>query len=105
MYNLNRSWWNEDRHDPFKSTEAAVGYLKYLYERFDEDVYITIAAYNAGPSLIDRRINQNKRKGDDVDFWSLNVPAQTENYVPKYIALRELIINSDSYGIKMPEIP
>ena len=105
LYNLNRSWWNEDRHDPFKSTEAAVGYLKYLYERFDEDVYITIAAYNAGPSLIDRRINQNRRKGDDVDFWSLNVPAQTENYVPKYIALRELIINSDSYGIKMPEIP
>ena len=105
LYNLNRSWWNEDRHDPFKSTEAAVGYLKYLYERFDEDVYITIAAYNAGPSLIDRRINQNRRKGDNVDFWSLNVPAQTENYVPKYIALRELIINSDSYGIKMPEIP
>ncbi len=105
LYNLNRSWWNEDRHDPFKSTEAAVGYLKYLYERFDEDVYITIAAYNAGPSLIDRRINQNRRKGDDVDFWSLNVPAQTENYVPKYIALRELIINSDTYGIKMPEIP
>ena len=105
MYNLNRSWWNEDRHDPFKSTEAAVGYLKYLYERFDEDVYITIAAYNAGPSLIDRRINQNRRKGDDVDFWSLNVPAQTENYVPKYIALRELIINSHTYGIKMPEIP
>ena len=105
LYNLNRSWWNEDRHDPFKSTEAAVGYLKYLYERFDEDVYITIAAYNAGPSLIDRRINQNRRKGDDVDFWSLNVPAQTENYVPKYIALRELIINSDAYGIKMPEIP
>ncbi len=105
LYNLNRSWWNEDRHDPFKSTEAAVGYLKYLYERFDEDIYITIAAYNAGPSLIDRRINQNRRKGDDVDFWSLNVPTQTENYVPKYIALRELIINSDAYGIKMPEIP
>jgi len=105
LYKLNKSWWSEDRHDPFRSTEAAVDYLKYLYQRFDEDIYLTIAAYNAGPSLLDRRINQNKRKGDQVDFWSLNVPTQTKNYVPKYIALRELILNSDNYGIKMPAIP
>jgi len=105
LYKLNKSWWSEDRHDPFKSTEAAVSYLKYLYQRFDEDIYLTIAAYNAGPSLLDRRINQNKRKGDQIDFWSLNVPSQTKNYVPKYIALKELILNSDNYGIKMPEIP
>jgi len=105
LYKLNRSWWGEDRHDPFRSTEAAVAYLKYLYQRFDEDIYLTIAAYNAGPSLLDRRINQNKRKGDQVDFWSLNVPSQTKNYVPKYIALRELILNSENYGIEMPSIP
>ncbi len=105
LYKLNKSWWSEDRHDPFRSTEAAVSYLKYLYQRFDEDIYLTIAAYNAGPSLLDRRINQNKRKGDQIDFWSLNVPSQTKNYVPKYIALKELILNSDNYGIKMPEIP
>ena len=105
LYKLNRSWWGEDRHDPFRSTEAAVDYLKYLYQRFDEDIYLTIAAYNAGPSLLDRRINQNKRKGDQVDFWSLNVPSQTKNYVPKYIALRELILNSENYGIEMPSIP
>ena len=105
LYKLNKSWWSEDRHDPFRSTEAAVDYLKYLYKRFDEDIYLTIAAYNAGPSLLNRRINQNKRKGDQIDFWSLNVPSQTKNYVPKYIALKELILNSDNYGIKMPEIP
>ena len=105
LYKLNRSWWSEDRHDPFKSTEAAVDYLKYLYERFDQNIYLTIAAYNAGPSLLDRRINQNKRRGDQVDFWSLNLPAQTKNYVPKYIALRELILNGDNYGIKTPAIP
>ena len=62
LYELNKSWWSEDRHDPFKSTEAAIGYLKYLYQRFDEDIYLSIAAYNAGPSLVDKRINQNKKK-------------------------------------------
>jgi membrane-bound lytic murein transglycosylase D len=105
LYQLDRSWWNEDRHDPFRSTEAAVKYLKYLYQRFDENIYHTLAAYNAGPSLLDRSINQNKRRGMDTDFWSLNVPVQTKNYVPKYIALKELIFNSDSYGIKLPQIP
>ena len=105
LYDLNKSWWNEDRHDPFKSTEAAVSYLKYLYQRFDKDIYLTLAAYNAGPSLVDRRINQNKRKEDDLDFWSLNLPSQTKNYVPKYLALRELIFNSEEYGLKMPKIP
>ena len=70
LYDLNKSWWNEDRHDPYKSTEAAVSYLKYLYQRFDKDIYLTLAAYNAGPSLVDRRISQNKRKEDDSDFWS-----------------------------------
>ena len=105
LYDLNKSWWNEDRHDPFKSTEAAVSYLKYLYQRFDKDIYLTLAAYNAGPSLVERRINQNKRKEDDLDFWSLNLPSQTKNYVPKYLALRELIFNSEEYGLKMPKIP
>ena len=105
LYQLDKSWWNEDRHDPFRSTEAAVKYLKYLYQRFDQNIYHTLAAYNAGPSLLDRRINQNKRRGMDTDFWSLNVPVQTKNYVPKYIALRELIFNSDNYGIKLPQIP
>ena len=105
LYQLDKSWWNEDRHDPFRSTEAAVKYLKYLYQRFDQNIYHTLAAYNAGPSLLDRRINQNKRRGMDTDFWSLNVPVQTKNYVPKYIALRELILNSDNYEIKLPQIP
>ena len=105
LYELNKSWWSEDRHDPFKSTEAAIGYLKYLYQRFDGDIYLSIAAYNAGPSLVDKRINQNKRKGEDIDFWSLNLPAQTKNYVPKYIALRELILNPEKYGITLPNIP
>ncbi|MAR95528.1 MAG: lytic transglycosylase [Gammaproteobacteria bacterium] len=105
LYELEKTWWNEDRHDPFESTIAAVSYLKYLYKRFDEDIYLTLAAYNAGPSLLDRRINRNKRRGLDIDFWSLDLPTQTKNYVPKFIALKELVFNSEKYGIKLPYIP
>ena len=41
-YNLEKSWWNEDRHDPFRSTHAAIGYFKYLFERFDNDIYLSL---------------------------------------------------------------
>ncbi len=105
LYELNKTWWNEDRHDPYRSTEAAVDYLKYLYERFNQDVYLTLVAYNAGPTLLSRRINQNKRRGLETDFWSLNLPNQTKEYVPKYIALKELIFNFEKYELTLPEIP
>ena len=105
FYDLDRTWWNEDRHDPFASTIAAVKYLEYLYKRFDKDIYLTLAAYNAGPSLLDRKIKQNKRKGNPTDFRSLDLPEQTKDYIPKYIALKELILNSKRYEIILPDIP
>ena len=105
LYNLEKSWWNEDRHDPFRSTHAAIGYFKYLFERFDNDIYLALAAYNAGPTYLDRQINKNKRKGLKTDFWSLSLNKQVSNYIPKYIAIREIIFNSDRYGVSLPNIP
>ena len=105
LFNLDKSWWTEDRHDPYRSTHAAVGYFKYLLERFDQDIYLALAAYNAGPTYLDRQIKKNKRRGLDADFWSLKLSNQTSNYIPKYIALKELIFNSEKYGIDLPDIP
>lgn len=104
LFNLNKTWWNEDRHDPFKSTIAAVGYFSYLLERFDGDLYLAVAAYNGGPTYLDRQIRRNKRKGLETDFWSLNLSTQSTEYVYKFIALRELIIKSEQYDIQLPEI-
>ena len=105
FYNLEKSWWNEDRHDPYRSTHAAIGYFKYLFDRFDNEIYLALAAYNAGPTYLDRQIHKNKRKNLSTDFWSLNLNDQVTNYIPKYIAIREIIFNSEKYGVKLPEIP
>ena len=105
LFDLEKSWWNEDRHDPFRSTHAAIGYFKYLFERFDNDIYLALAAYNAGPTYLDKQISKNKRKGLETDFWSLNLNDQVTNYIPKYVAIRELVFNSEKYGVTLPEIP
>ena len=105
MFNLEKSWWSEDRHDPYRSTHAAIGYFKYLLKRFDNDLYLALAAYNAGPTYLDRQINKNKRRNMDYDFWSLDLNKQVTEYIPKYIAIREIVFNSEKYGVVLPDIP
>ena len=68
LYELNKSWWYEDRHDPYKSTEAAVSYLKYLYKRFDKDIYLTIASYNAGPGNLKKWLKEINHQDDTLLF-------------------------------------
>ena len=105
IFNLEKSWWSEDRHDPFRSTHAAIGYFKYLFERFDNDIYLALAAYNAGPTYLDRQIKKNYRRGMDTDFWSLSLNSQVTEYIPKYVALREVVFNSEKYNVNLPFIP
>ena len=51
LLGLKENWWVEERHDPFKSTDAAIRYIDYLYKRFNEDIYLVLVAYNAGPTF------------------------------------------------------
>ena len=78
FYNLEKSWWNEDRHDPYRSTHAAIGYFKYLFDRFDNDIYLALAAYNAGPARVDGWVT-----GDlNFDQWLDSLPyKETRDYV------------------------
>ena len=101
---LNKTWWIEERHDPFKSTKAAISYLDILYKRFNEDMYLTLAAYNAGPSYIDKQIKRNKRKNKPSDYWSIKLSKETQNYIPKFIAINEIIFNNEKYNVTLPEI-
>ena len=60
---------------------------------------LRLAAYNAGPTYLDRQINKNKRRNLDYDFWSLDLNKQVTEYIPKYIAIREIVFNSNKYGV------
>ena len=51
LLGLQKDWWIEERHDPFKSSLAAINYIDYLYQRFDNNLYFVLIAYNAGPTF------------------------------------------------------
>lgn len=104
IYGLKWSWWQDDRHNPFLSTKAAIKYLAYLYNRFNKDPLLTISAYNAGPTFIEKQIKNNKKRGLPGDFYSLKVSSQTQNHIPKFLALIDIIKNSKNLGIDLPPI-
>ena len=105
LLGLKKDWWIEERHDPFKSSLAAINYIDYLYKRFDNNLYFALIAYNAGPTFTQKTINKIGRRNAEKNYKQLRLPSQTQNYVPKFLALLELIKNSDKYGIDLPEIP
>ncbi|MDR2955359.1 MAG: LysM peptidoglycan-binding domain-containing protein [Prevotella sp.] len=84
MYGLEVNTLVDERYDTYKATEAAVKYLKFLYNRYN-DWNLVIAAYNCGEGRVDKAIN---RSGGQKDFWVIypHLPKETRNYVPIFIA-------------------
>lgn len=105
IYGLRDTWWYEQRHDPLVSSKAAVRYLAYLHNRFNKEITYTLAAYNGGPTLLEKRIKLNKKAGKPTDYKNLKLPKETQEYVPKFKAILELVINAEKYGINLPNFP
>ena len=101
---LKKNWWYDGRRDIVASTGAAYNYLTELHSKYDNWL-LAIAAYNAGPNRISKEIKKNIAKGLSIDFWSLNLPKETKAYVPKLLALAEVIKNPDKYSITIPNLP
>ena len=105
IYGLRDTWWYEQRHDPLVSSKAAVRYLAYLHNRFNKEITYTLAAYNGGPTLLEKRIKLNKKVGKPTDYKNLKLPKQTQEYVPKFKAILAIVLNAEKYGINLPDFP
>lgn len=103
-YNLRQTHWYDGRRDITASTRAAIEYLSRLHEMFNGDWLLALAAYNAGEGTVSRAMERNSRLGLPTDYWNLNLPQETQDYVPKLLALSQLIMTPEAYGIELSPI-
>jgi membrane-bound lytic murein transglycosylase D len=100
QYDLERTYYIDDRSDPEKATRAAAHHLRDLYDMFG-DWYLVMAAYNSGPGNVIKAV---QRTGY-ADFWELQkrnaLPKQTRNYVPIIIALALVGKEPAVYGVQV----
>jgi membrane-bound lytic murein transglycosylase D len=107
-YGLKQDWWYDGRRDVVAATQAALDYLMALHDMFDGDWLQAIAAYNCGEGNVARAIRRNQAAHKKTDFWNLKLPAETRSYVPRLLAMRDIVANPEKYGLSiegMPDIP
>ncbi len=102
-FELKQNVFRDDRRAVLASTRAALDYLQKLYGMFG-DWHLALAAYNWGEGSVQRAIAKNQRDGLPTDYLSLRMPAETQGYVPKLQAVKNIIARPESFGLKLPEL-
>ena len=103
-YDLQQNWWYDARRDIIASTSAALDYLQDIYEMHG-DWHLALASYNWGEHAVARAVEKNKAAGQPTDYFSLTMPAETRNYVPKLQALKNIIASPAALGLQLDPIP
>lgn len=104
-YGLEQNWWIDERRDVIEATDAALTYLQYLHGYFGGDWFLAIAAYNGGEGTVSSAVRRNQQRGRPTDFWSLNLRAETRDYVPKLLAISRIVRDPQAYGLQFAAIP
>ena len=104
-FGLHRTRSYDARLDPIKATKAALSYLQTLNRQFRGDWLLSLAAYNCGEYRVAREIANNRRRGMRTDYWSLNLPRETKQYVPRLLAFKQIFRNPRAYGVHLRGIP
>lgn len=103
-YGLKQDAWYDGRRDFPAATNAALDYLSKLYLDFG-DWQLALAAYNCGEGCVARAIQKNVQQGLPTDYASLTLPPETQNYVPKLLAIKNLIRNPEQFGVVLDTLP
>ena len=104
FYGLKADTWFDGRKDILASTTAAQNHLLSLHDRFSGNWLHVLAAYNSGAGKVLRAIEHNQKNNLPTDFWSLKLPQQTRDYVPKLLALAAIIKAPEKYQVTLPPI-
>ena len=100
---LRQNMFRDDRREVLASTRAALDYLNTLHGMFG-DWQLALAAYNWGQGNVQRAIKRNLAAGLSTDYDSLQMPAETRNYLPKLQAVKNIVMRPDAFGVKLPAL-
>ncbi len=102
-FELTQNIFRDDRRDVLASTRAALDYLQRLHGMFG-DWRLALAAYNWGEGSVQRAIARNERDGLPTDYLSLRMPLETQHYVPKLQAVKNIIARPQQFGLALPPL-
>ena len=105
LYGLKIDQWYDGRRDVPAATNAALNYLTDSHKSLNNDWLLSLAAYNSGEGNVRHSMRKNKRADKPIDFFSLNLFRETRAYVPRLLAISELVANPEKYGITLKPIP
>ena len=103
FFDLKQNAFRDDRRDVLASTRAALDYLQKLHGMFG-DWQLALAAYNWGEGSVARAIAKNKRAGLGTNYLDLSMPVETQQYLPKLQAVKNIVANAQGLGAKLPVI-
>jgi membrane-bound lytic murein transglycosylase D len=103
-FGVRQNWWYDGRRDVVDATYAALNYLEYLYALQDGDWLNAIASYNSGEGNVLKAKKRNQSRSKPVDFWNLSLSRETSAYVPRLMALVEIVRDPARFGLQLPEI-
>ena len=101
-YNLNSSWYIDDRMDPDMATQAACDFLGYLKGYFG-DWELALAGYNSGPGRVNRAIRYADGQREFLQIYKY-LPNETKAYVPKFVAVAYVFNYAEEHNL-YPDAP
>jgi membrane-bound lytic murein transglycosylase D len=101
-YGVRQNWWYDGRRDVVDATSGAISYLTHLHKLMDGDWFHAIASYNSGEGNVLKAVRRNKNSGRPTDYWNLKLSKETNSYVPRLLALAELVREPAAFGITLP---
>ena len=104
-YKLAQNALYDGRRDVVASTGAALDYLEFLYRYNNRDWHRALASYNWGESAVARAVERNRARGLSDSYDSLSMPEETRNYVPRLLAIKNIIMDPSAFGLQLPEVP
>ena len=103
-FGMQQNWWYDGRRDIISATNGALDYLQKLHEQFG-DWELALAAYNWGEGAVSRAQAHNRKLHKPTDFQNLRLPPETQNYVPKLLAVKHIVSDPERFGLKLASIP